>query len=123
MVILPTGGFALVGRFPRRRCCSVADFTSCVKPICLTRVLVELGKRLGLLASAATFCFADHSFHWLVGKSTSPTDDNPAYGIGVIVRRLFRLHPSMVCHDSIGGSFREPSAIFDSGKSSKPSAG
>src|ERR1700736_2724278 len=44
--------------------------------------------------------------------------DSPAYGIGVIVRRLFRLHPSMVCHDSIGGFFREPSAIFDSGKSS-----
>jgi hypothetical protein len=42
--------------------------------------------------------------------------DSPAYGIGVIVRRLFRLHSSMVCHDSIGGSFREPSAIFDSGQ-------
>jgi hypothetical protein len=44
--------------------------------------------------------------------------DSPAYGIGVIVRRLSRLYPSMVCHDSIGGFLREPLAIFDSGKSS-----
>jgi len=29
--------------------------------------------------------------------------DSPAYGIGVIVRRWFRLHPSKVCHDSFGG--------------------